>query len=109
MVLKAGTYIIRRKPDYKHAQCVWLSGDFNPRTDKWIPYRNWYDVYYKPRMKNVVTDVYPVYDDDLGGQLMADESDNWHLANRHVIGRITGELPEDKKTKRHTTLIRVEL
>ena len=54
MVFKAGTYIISRKPGYQHAQCVWLSGDFNPRTDEWIPYRNWYDVYYKPDRKSVV-------------------------------------------------------
>ena len=109
MIFKKGTYIITQKHGSNHAQCVWLSEDFNPHTDKWIPYRNWYDVYYKPRTKDVVTDVYPVYDDENGGTLSFELSDDWHYAGKNVIGRITGELPEDKKTKRHTTLIRIEL
>lgn len=108
MIFKKGTYIITER-QYDCAKCVWLSEDFDPHKDKWIPYKNWYDVYYKPRTKNVVTDVYPVYDDENGGTLSFDLSDNWHYAGKNVIGHITGEYPEKKKTRRHTTLIRIDL
>ena len=109
MTFKAGTYIISAKCGSNHAQCVWLSKDFNPHTDKWITYRNWYDVYYKPHTKNVVTDVYPVYDDENGGTLSFDLSDDWHFANKHIIERITGELQKNKIMKRHATLVRIDL
>ena len=108
MIFKKGTYIITSKRG-NHSQCIWLSDDFDPHKDKWIPYRNWYDVYYKSRTRNVVTDVCPVYDDEIGGTLSFDLSDDWHYANKHVIERITGELQKNKMTKRHATLVRVEL
>lgn len=106
MIFKKGTYIITRK-EYEHAQCVHLREDFDPRNDKLIPYVNWYDVYYKPRTQNVVTDVYPVYDDENGGTLTFELSEDWHYAGNNVIKRITGEI--ERESKRKAAYVRIDL
>lgn len=106
MIFKKGTYIISNKT-YGHAQCVHLREDFDPHRDKLIPYINWYDVYYKPRTRNVVIDVYPVYDDENGGTLTFDLSDDWHYAGNNVIKRITGEIR--RESKRRVRYIRIDL
>lgn len=106
MIFKKGTYIITKK-EYGHAQCVHLREDFDPHHDKLIPYINWYDVYYKPRTRNVVTDVYPVYDDESGGTLTFELSEDWHYAGNNVIKRITGEIK--RESKRKATYVRIDL
>lgn len=84
MVFKKGSYIITSRSGC-YAACVLLKEDFNPHTDKFIPYVNWFDVYYKPRTKNVVTDVFSNYDDNNGGTLTFSLSENWHYAPKNVI------------------------
>ena len=103
MVFKKSSYIITNKNGC-HAVCVLLKEDFNPHTDRLVPYVNWFDVYYKPRTKKVVTDVWPTYEDNNGGTLSFCISDNWHYAPKNVISRAdyivrlidAGEYSEDK-------------
>ena len=89
MIFKEGTYIITDK-NHDSATCVLLSEDFNPHTDSHIPYINWFDVYYKPRTKNVVTHVFANHEDNNGGTISFDLSDNWHYAPNNVISIASG-------------------
>ena len=86
MIFKKGTYIVTDKDKtYSSAVAVLLRDDFNPHTDKWIPYVNWFTVSYKPRTKNVVNFVQAAYEENNGGTISFDLSGNWHYAGKNII------------------------
>lgn len=94
MIFKAGTYIVNKNFDV-----ILLAEDYNPKTDDWVKYINYFDSVRKGRYKKrnkKVEKVYAEYKDLNGGSLTVDYSQGWHQASKIIINLCEKELERIK-------------
>jgi len=100
-IFKKGDVIVNSdlKNKYRSAKCVLLSKNFVLGEDYFMPYVNYFDVYYKPRTKNVVKRIYEEYDENGGGTITYDVEEGWHIANSWLTKMVMEKIKQIDENK----------
>ena len=90
MTFKKDSIIVSKRDQRKggSATVVWLKEDFTPGKDKLIWYHNYYDLKYKRKRRNVISYIFPKWEDGVGGSLNYLTGETWYSASKEIIRRV---------------------
>lgn len=69
---------------------VLLAEDYDYRTDKPMPYKQWWNIYFKKRGKPIISQQ---WEDWQGGTITVDQTDCFHHASKKLIKMLS--IPEN--------------